>query len=222
MMPRTPRGTRTWRICSPFGSVQPRITSPIGSARSATSRSASAMSLMRSGVRVSRSTMPTAVPLPVARSTSLALACTMTSECLTRASAIAMSAASLAARDAVARSTAASFARRAVARTASRSSVSGVLPVMTYERSAPSEQDEVVAVHDSALVRRPERDSQLTGGPAQQGRQLDRRVVDQAPGDGGTRLGVDEVHGVPRLEVAGDFGDACGQQRQPTVDDGAY
>src|SRR5216684_2174600 len=56
-MPMTPSGTRTLRIRRPFGRVHSVRTSFIGSGSAATSRTASAISLMRLGVRSKRSSI---------------------------------------------------------------------------------------------------------------------------------------------------------------------
>ena len=72
--------------------------------------------------------------------------------------------------------------------------------------------DEVVAVHDLALVRRTELAGQLPGGPAEQAGQLGRVVVDQPAGDHPTGL-VDQVDRVAGDEGAGHAGDAGRQQR---------
>ncbi len=99
----------------------PRTTSPTGSGRSATSSRASAISASRASVRVSRSTMPGAVPASRARCTSRALAASTWSVESRSPWAIARRAASFWARWHRRRATAAARARRAVARTASRS-----------------------------------------------------------------------------------------------------
>ncbi len=82
----------------PLGRVEPRTTSPTGSGRAATSLTSAAMARMRSGVRVRRSMMPSLVPASRARSTSSALASTISAVRTSRASAMASSASSLAAR----------------------------------------------------------------------------------------------------------------------------
>ena len=58
----TPRGTRTFLICSPEGTLHSRVTSPTGSGRSATCSTPSAMSAIRSRVRVSLSTIAKDIP----------------------------------------------------------------------------------------------------------------------------------------------------------------
>ena len=69
-MPTTPSGTRTWRSSRPFGRREPRTTSPTGSGRSATWRSAGRDVGDPVRVSVSRSTRPAAVPSASARATS--------------------------------------------------------------------------------------------------------------------------------------------------------
>ena len=50
MMPTTPSGTRTCRSRRPFGSVEPRTTSPTGSGSATTSLTSAAIDAIRSGV----------------------------------------------------------------------------------------------------------------------------------------------------------------------------
>ena len=98
-MPTTPIGTRTWRICSPLASVEPRTTSPTGSGSAATSRTAWATAATRCGSRASRSSRPCGIPPVLPRSRSSSFAATIRSVASTRPSASACSAASLSARD---------------------------------------------------------------------------------------------------------------------------
>src|SRR3954467_5508567 len=94
-MPITPRGTRTWRSSSPFGSREPRTTSPTGSGRATSERSASATPATRAASSRSRSRIASGVPSPAAAAMSSAFAARISSVRSTSASAIASSAASL-------------------------------------------------------------------------------------------------------------------------------
>ena len=95
MIPTTPKGTRTWRSCSPLARVEPRTTSPTGSGSPATSRSPWAIPSTREASSRSRSTMCAGVPPDSAACTSAALAARIACGLRPRASAIASSAAVL-------------------------------------------------------------------------------------------------------------------------------
>ncbi len=95
----------------PLGRVEPRTTSPTGSGRAATSRTSAAIARIRSGVRVSRSTIDSLVPAARAFATSSAFASTISLVRTSSASATAIRASSFAARGSGAMSSAAARAR---------------------------------------------------------------------------------------------------------------
>src|SRR4051794_34673912 len=123
-MPTTPRGTRTWRSCSPLGSVDPRTTSPTGSGSAIRVRSASATPATRPASSRSRSTTDAGVPAASAASTSRALAARTSSTRSTSASAIPASAPSLTSVGRVRSTRAAARARSAAAPISGRSAAS--------------------------------------------------------------------------------------------------
>ena len=81
-----------------------------------------------------------------------------------------------------------------------------------------SQDRQVVAVHDLALVRRTELAGQLARRAAQQGRQLGGVVVHQAAGDHAA-LRVEQVDRVPGDERPADGGDPGRQQRGAALDE---
>src|SRR5262245_28633628 len=108
-------------------------------------------------------------------------------------------------------------------------STSATAPAMTPTRTMPalashhptdrpgdigcsSEQHEVVAVHDLALVRRTQLALEVVGGPAEQARDLLGVEVHQSAGDR-PAVGIGQVDRVAGHEGAGDAGETGGEQR---------
>ena len=103
MMAMTPRGTRRRPMMRPLGRVSILSTLPMGSGRAATCRTPSTMPAIRSGVRVSRSSMAGRIPASLAAATSSALAASHSACRSVNISAMAASAAFFLAVPAVAR-----------------------------------------------------------------------------------------------------------------------
>src|SRR6266849_1821080 len=113
MTPTTPSGTRTLRICRPFGLVHSDKASPTGSGRLATSRTPATMAAMRSGLSRRRSRIAPASP---EESRSAWFACIILVALPEIASAIATSMEFFCALVSCARCTAASRARKSLPR----------------------------------------------------------------------------------------------------------